>query len=139
MLSQNSISTVIPTFNYNSVIKHEFVKNNHMWETNSLWFEVAVVSTTIALGHIFLGHFEERTPRLRKFLKYLASLSLLIGMSLFFGRTVALTIYCLFFIPVLYIHMVLLPRKGINGWTGEPKSKYYDYRKWDKDIFRNEE
>lgn len=59
-------------------------------------------------------------------------------MSLFFGRTVALTIYCLFFIPVLYIHIVLLPKKGVNGWTGEPKSKYYDYRKWDKDIFKNE-
>jgi hypothetical protein len=30
----------------------------------------------------------------------------------------------------------MLPKKGINGWTGEPKSKYYEYRKWDKDIFK---
>ncbi|MBA4057646.1 MAG: hypothetical protein C0490_23225 [Marivirga sp.] len=110
-----------------------------MWETTSLWLEVAVVSSTIALGHIFLGHFEERTPRLRKFLKYLLALSLVIGLSLLFGRTVALTIYCLLFVPVLYIHGVLLPKKGINGWTGEPKSKYYEYRKWDKNIFKHEE
>jgi hypothetical protein len=26
-------------------------------------------------------------------------------------------------------------KKGINGWTGEPKSKYYDFRGWDKNIF----
>jgi len=22
----------------------------------------------------------------------------------------------------------------INGWTGEPKSKYYEFRGWDKPI-----
>jgi hypothetical protein len=42
----------------------------------------------------------------------------------------------LFIIPLIYIHGYVLPRKkGINGWTGEPKSKYYEFRKWDKDIF----
>jgi hypothetical protein len=38
--------------------------------------------------------------------------------------------------PVIYVHGYYLPkRKGINGWTGEPKSKYYEFRNWDKDIF----
>lgn len=108
-----------------------------MWTTESLWVEVAVVSATIALGHIFLGHFEERTPRLRKFFKYLLTLFIVIGLSIWFGRTVAFTIFAVFFIPVLYIHIVLLPKKGINGWTGEPKSKYYEYRGWNKDIFND--
>lgn len=85
-----------------------------MRTTESLWVEVAIVSATIALGHIFLGHFEERTPRLRKLLKYLLTLSIVIGLSLSFGRTVAFTVLALFFIPVLYIHMVFLPRKGIR-------------------------
>lgn len=106
-----------------------------MWQTDSLWFEVAVVSTTIALGHIFLGHFEERTPSIRKFYKYLLSLLVVVGISILFGRTVAFSVYAALFIPVLYIHLVLLPKKGINGWTGEPKEKYYEYRKWNKDIF----
>ncbi|MBX2967396.1 MAG: hypothetical protein KF845_14735 [Cyclobacteriaceae bacterium] len=110
-----------------------------MWETDSLWFEVAITSMVIALGHILLGHFEERTPRVRKLVKYLLSLIVVIGLSLYFGRTVAFTVYALLFIPVLYIHIVMLPRKGINGWTGEPKSKYYEYRGWDKDIFKSEE
>ncbi len=39
-----------------------------MWETKSLRFEVAVVRTTATLCYIFLGDFEERTPRARKFL-----------------------------------------------------------------------
>ena len=42
----------------------------------------------------------------------------------------------IFIFPLLYIHGYYLPKKkGINGWTGEPKSKYYDFRGWDKNIF----
>lgn len=106
-----------------------------MWETNSLWFEVAMVSIGIALGHILLGHFEERTPRSKKLVKYLFALVLIVSISFFFGRLAAIITYVILFIPVIYVHLILLPRKGINGWTGEPKSKYYEYRKWSKDIF----
>jgi hypothetical protein len=43
-----------------------------------------------------------------------------------------------FLIPLLYIHGYYLPRKkGINGWTGEPKSRYYEFRGWDKNIFKD--
>ncbi len=108
-----------------------------MWETNSLWFEIAIVSITFTLGHILLGHFEERSPRTRKLIKYLVTLMVVVGLSLCFGRTVAFSVYFIFFIPVLYIHGVLLPKNGINGWTGETKSKYYEFRKWDKDIFKD--
>jgi hypothetical protein len=41
-------------------------------------------------------------------------------------------------LPIIYIHGYILPRKyGINGWTGEPKSKYYKFRGWDMNIFKN--
>ena len=106
-----------------------------MWDTNTLWFEISIVSIVILLGHIFLGHFEERSPKWRKLLKYLVTVIIIILISIFFGRTFALIILGLSFIPVVYIHAVLLPRKGINGWTGEPKSKYYDFRGWNKNIF----
>ena len=106
-----------------------------MWSTNTLWFEVAIVSILLLLGHICLGHFEERSPKWRKILKYLATLAIVLTLSVLFGRTTAFVILGLFFIPVLYIHIVLLPKKGINGWTGEPKSKYYEFRGWSKDIF----
>jgi hypothetical protein len=28
------------------------------------------------------------------------------------------------------IHMWWLPKHGINGWTGEPRAKYYQLRGW---------
>jgi hypothetical protein len=107
-----------------------------MWETDSLWFEIAVVSIIYALGNILMGHFEERTPKIRRVGKYLVTLLIICGISFYFGRVISMSFIAIFIIPVLYIHAYYLPKKkGINGWTGEPKSKYYDFRKWDKDIF----
>ncbi len=107
-----------------------------MWTTESLWFEVAVVSIIYALGNIIFGHFEERTPVVRRVGKYLLTLFIVIAISFYFGRTIAMAFLALFIIPFLYIHVYYLPRKkGINGLTGEPKSKYYEFRKWDKNIF----
>jgi hypothetical protein len=109
-----------------------------MWNTSSLWFEIAIVSIFFTLGHIFFGHFEERSPKWRKLLKYFVTAMIIVSLSIFLGRTVALTILGISILPIIYIHGVLLPRKGINGWTGEPKSKYYEFRGWDKNIFGDE-
>lgn len=107
-----------------------------MWTTESLWFEVSVVSIIYALGNIVMGHFEEQTPKIRRVGKYLLTIILVCGISVFLGRTVAMVLLSCFIFPLLYVHAYYLPRKkGINGWTGEPKSKYYDFRKWDKNIF----
>jgi fatty acid desaturase len=107
-----------------------------MWSINSLWFEVSIVSLTFAVGHILFGHFEERTPRLRKFIKFVLFLALVLGLSVWWGRQVTLIVFGSFFVPLFYVHGVYLPRKGINGWTGEPKERYYEFRKWDKNIFK---
>ena len=106
-----------------------------MWQTNTIWFEIAVVNIYFLLGNIFMGHFEERGSPWKKLFKYLLTLLLILAVSLFFGRTVAMITLAVFLVPVVYVHAVLLPKKGINGWTGEPKSKYYDFRGWDKNIF----
>tara|TARA_Y100001972_G_C7661995_1_gene334045 strand:- start:438 stop:764 length:327 start_codon:yes stop_codon:yes gene_type:complete len=108
-----------------------------MWTTESLWFEIALVSIVYALGNILMGHFEERTPKIRRVGKYLLTLLIICGLSVLFGRTVALICLSTLIFPVIFIHGYYLPRKkGINGWTGEPKRKYYEFRKWDTDIFR---
>jgi hypothetical protein len=107
-----------------------------MWSTESLWFEVAVVSIIYALGNILMGHFEEQTPKIRRVLKYVLTLIIVCGISFFLGRAVAMILLACFIIPLIYVHGYVLPKKkGINGWTGEPKSKYYEFRKWNKDIF----
>lgn len=106
-----------------------------MWNINTLWFEVAIVTFFFLLGNIFLGHFEERSPRWKRLVKYFVALIIIILISVFFGRAIALTVLGLSLIPIVYVHGFVLPKKGINGWTGEPKSKYYDFRGWDKNIF----
>ena len=106
-----------------------------MWNTETLWFEVSVVSIFFLIGNIVFGHFEERSPKWRKFAKYIVTLAIIILLSVYFGRTVAMVILGLTVLPIIYVHGVLLPRKGINGLTGEPKGKYYDFRRWDKNIF----
>lgn len=106
-----------------------------MWNTSSLWFEIAITSFFLMLGHIVFGHFEERTSRLRKFGKAIVTILLMIALSHYFGRYVAFTVFGLFLVPIIYIHARWLPKKGINGWTGEPKSKYYELRGWSKNVF----
>jgi hypothetical protein len=107
-----------------------------MWTTESLWFEIAIVSIIYALGNMIMGHFEEQTPKIRRVGKYILTLLLVCGISVLFGRTVSMIVLASFIIPLLYVHVYYLPRKkGINGFTGEPKSKYYEFRKWNKDIF----
>ncbi|HEX5151867.1 MAG TPA: hypothetical protein VFW07_10480 [Parafilimonas sp.] len=107
-----------------------------MWVTESLWFEIAIVSIIYALGNILFGHFEEQTPKIRRVGKYVLTLIIVCCISVFFSRTIAMIFLGIFIFPFLYIHGYFLPKKkGINGWTGEPKSKYYDFRGWNKNIF----
>ena len=107
-----------------------------MWTTDSLWFEIAIVSAIFAIGKMVMGHFEERTPKTRRVAKFLLVTLLICALSVWLGRPVAMTVLGLFIIPLLYIHAYYLPKKkGINGWTGEPKSRYYEFRRWSKDIF----
>ena len=109
-----------------------------MWSTNSLWFEVAIVSIIYAVGNIVFGHFEEQTPKFRRVGKYILTLIIVCLLSVYLGRTVAMSFLALFLIPLVYIHGYVLPRKkGINGWTGEPQSRYYEFRGWDKNIFKD--
>jgi len=107
-----------------------------MWNTDTIWFDISLVTLFFLLGHIYFGHFEERSPKWRKVAKYIVTLTVIILLSVYAGRTYAFVLLGLAVIPVIYVHGVLLPRKGINGWTGEPKGKYYDFRGWDKDIFK---
>lgn len=110
-----------------------------MWSTDSIWFDISIVAFVLVLGHIAFGHFEERSPRWRKLLKTIITFALMISLNIFFGRTIAFVVLGLWLLPVLYIHGILLPRKGVNGWTGEPKAKYYALRGWSTDIFHQDQ
>jgi hypothetical protein len=103
-----------------------------MWNTNTLWFEVAVVCGMTAAGGILMGHFEEGASKWRKLLKLIIVNLIVVLLSYYAGRAWAFGFLGLMLLAVLYIHIIWLPKKGINGWTGEPKDKYYELRGWKK-------
>lgn len=101
---------------------------------NNLWFEVALMGILFTIGNILFGHFEAHTPKWQRVFKFVIFTVGVCLLSYYFGRIVALSILGLTFLPIIYIHGVWLPKKGINGWTAEPKEKYYKLRGWDKKL-----
>lgn len=103
-------------------------------DTNTLWFEVALVCGITAFGSIFFGHFEAHTPKLQRVLKLFLFNTIVVLMSTYLGRAWSLGFLGLMILGVIYIHGFWLPGKGINGLTGEPKTKYYKLKGWEKYI-----
>lgn len=97
-----------------------------MWHIDTLWFDVAMVMSIFAIGTILFGHFEEHKPKWRRVLKVVIVLALVVGISGTVGRTWAYAVLSLPLIGAAIIHLWWLPKHGINGWTGEPKEKYYE-------------
>jgi hypothetical protein len=95
-----------------------------------MWMEVAVVAIIFAVGNILFGHWEAETPKWRRLLKFVLTLGLILAISAAGGRRWAFLFLGLLALGALIIHGWWLPRHGINGWTGEPKEKYYALRGW---------
>jgi hypothetical protein len=76
-----------------------------MWSTESIWFDLTVMFGIFGVGSILFGHFEHHKPKFQRILK----------VALVACATATLSMAGLRW----------LPSHGINGWTGEPKEKYY--------------
>lgn len=97
-----------------------------MWDTNSLWFDVAIVMTLFAFGSILFGHFNEHKPKWRRLLKVVIVLTVILTVSATVGRAWAFGLMALLLSAALFVHFWWLSKHGINGWTGEPKEKFYE-------------
>jgi hypothetical protein len=94
---------------------------------STLWFDVAVVMTIFYVGNMFFGHFEEHKPKWKRLLKGALFLAFTLLLSSFGLRWLAYSlIFGLGTLMVALIHGYWLPKNGVNGWTGEPKNKYYE-------------
>lgn len=96
------------------------------WDTSSYWFDLAIVLGIFAAGNILFGHFEEHRPKWRRLLKMLIVVGLSLSLSYFELRWLFYVFVVIAGLAAAYIHVVWLPGKGINGWTGEPKEKYLE-------------
>jgi protein-S-isoprenylcysteine O-methyltransferase Ste14 len=97
-----------------------------MWSTATPWFDATVVLGIFAVGNILFGHFEEHRPKWRRLLKVGVVLSVTLGLSVGLGRPWALGLIGLLLLGAGWIHLVWLPRNGVNGWTGEPRERYLE-------------
>ena len=97
-----------------------------MWSTETYWFDVAIIMSIFAFGNIAFGHFEEHKPKWRRLAKVILFLFIYVGVSALFGRYWAYFLLIFGLIFALYIHAWWLPRNGVNGWTREPREKYYE-------------
>jgi len=97
----------------------------------NVWIDVAVIAGMFAVGNILFGHFEEHTPKWRRILKLFIVTGVVALISSTAGRIWSVALIGAVLFAVLVIHGWVLPRKyGINGWTAEPKDKYYALRGW---------
>lgn len=94
------------------------------------WFEIAVICAITTLGNILLGHWEEQTPKWRRVLKPFVICGLSVLISATAGRFWFFVMLGVMAALVTLLHAWWLPRKGINGWTAEPREKYYALRGW---------
>ena len=92
--------------------------------------DVAMMAVLLAVGNVTFRHFEPGMPLWRRLLKIFALLAITAIISHYFGRTGVLVALGIAALPVIYIHAIWLPRHGVNGWTGEPREKYYALRGW---------
>ena len=97
-----------------------------MWDTDVLWLDATVVLGIFAVGSILFGHFEEHRPKWRRLLKVVIVLAVVLGLSATVGREWAFGVLALPLIGALFVHLWWLPKNGVNGWTGEPKERYYE-------------
>jgi hypothetical protein len=96
----------------------------------NLWIDVAVMASLFALGNILFGHFEERTPKWRRVLKFFLVVGAVTAISATAGRAWSGGLLGGLLAIVAVVHGWWLPKHGIHPLTGEPKDKYYALRGW---------
>jgi hypothetical protein len=97
-------------------------------DTWPYWFELAVLFFATSIGNILLGHFER--SKAKRVAKVILAGALVVGISATLGRGWSLGFCGVMGVVLLVIHGWWLPKQGINGWTAEPKDKYYALRGW---------
>jgi hypothetical protein len=103
-----------------------------MWSTDTFWFDVSLITGITALGSIYFGHFELHTPKWRRVVKLIMFIVIAVTLTATAGRMWTFIFLGVMLLAVVVVHVFVLPSKGINGLTGEPKEKYYKFRGWDK-------
>jgi hypothetical protein len=99
---------------------------------------LVLMALLLAAGNLVFWRFDPRQPLWRRILKVILTLAVTAAVSRFLGRVAVLVWFAIVILPIVFIHAVWLPRHGINGWTAEPRDKYYALRGWTKPDARSD-
>jgi hypothetical protein len=94
------------------------------------WFEVAVMCGGSCIGNVVLSAFAEQEPKVRRLVKLAVGVAVAVGVSAWLGRGWFFALMGLYVVVFTVIHGWLLPRRGINGLTAEPRERYRAMRGW---------
>jgi O-antigen/teichoic acid export membrane protein len=95
-----------------------------MWDTDTRWFDVAIIMSIFAVGGAIFGRFEMHKPAWRRVLKQVLFVGAMIAIADGLGRVWAYGCLGLVLGAVVVIHGWWLPKHGINGLTAEPYDEY---------------
>lgn len=97
-----------------------------MWGTDTYWFDVAIATSALTLGHLVFGRFGEHLSPWRRFFKAVMGIGIIVGTAVFAGREWSYVLYAVIGVALVVIHGWWLPRNGVNGLTAEPRDRYYE-------------
>jgi hypothetical protein len=97
-----------------------------VWNIDTPWFDVAVVMAIFAFGNAMFGRFEEHKPRGRRVVKIALVTAVFAAVVTTAGRAWGYGLLALPLVAAAWVHLVWLPKHGINGWTAEPRDKYLE-------------
>ena len=97
-----------------------------MWETDTYWFDVALATTGLMLGHLYFGRFSDYKPRWRLLIKSLLGIAMVVGTTAVAGRLWTYLLIAAICVGVVVVHGWWLPKHGVNGLTAEPRDRYYE-------------
>lgn len=77
-----------------------------MWARTTYWFDLSIFFSSIVLGTICFGRFEDWKPRWRRVLKIVIASGIFVALLRFGGRQVAWGVMGAMLLAVIYIHAV---------------------------------
>src|SRR3954451_16435657 len=92
--------------------------------------DVGAMAAFLIIGNVLFRHFDPMMSLPRRVAKVALILAVTAAVSYFFGRTGVIVAFAIACVPLVYIHGIWLPKHGVNGWTGEPRARYYEVRGW---------
>ena len=91
---------------------------------DSRWFDAAALTALLAVLTVAFDRFERHKPAWRRVAKIAVLVALVLIAIEVLGRARGYGVLGLMLAAGTGFHFAVLSKRGINGWTGEPRDKF---------------